>query len=53
MIKDALMAYKDGSRDVYGSGNLMSEQIKTYSEGQIDAVSNYISTLDDNSTDQE
>ncbi|RLA68949.1 MAG: hypothetical protein DRG24_09290, partial [Epsilonproteobacteria bacterium] len=44
-IKDALEAYKAGTRDEYGYGELMHTQVSTYTDEQIEKVSKYIPTL--------
>ena len=44
-IKDALLAYKDGSRDSYGMGNMMQSQIGGLSIEEIKSLAKYIPTL--------
>ena len=51
-LKDALMKYKAGTRNLYGYGDVMKIQIETYSDAQIDLLSVYIPALyiEDNTT---
>lgn len=42
---EALKGYKAGSRNVYGMGGLMKGQVASYSDADIEAVAEYISTL--------
>lgn len=44
-LKSLLSEYKAGTRDMYGYGDMMHMQVDTYSEDQIDTLSQYIPTL--------
>ena len=45
-IRTALEAYKAGTLNLYGMGDLMHEQIVTYTSEEIDTVSKYIPTIE-------
>ena len=44
-IEEALNGYKAGTRNIHGMGALMKGQVASYSEADIKAVSEYITTL--------
>ncbi len=44
-VKQALVGYKDNSRDRYGYGAYMHPQISKYSQEEIDAIAEYVSSL--------
>jgi len=44
-IETALLAYKAGTRDINGMGRLMKGKVAAYSDEEIHAVAEYISTL--------
>jgi len=44
-IEERLLGYKSGALNLYGYGELMHDQISTYSDEQITTVSEYIATL--------
>ncbi|WP_187647923.1 c-type cytochrome [Nitrosophilus labii] len=42
-LVESLKGYKAGTRNVYGMGGLMKGQVASYSDADIEAVSEYIS----------
>ncbi len=44
-LVEALKGYKAGTRNVYGMGTLMKGQVSSYSDSDIEAVSEYISKI--------
>lgn len=44
-IEEALEGYKAGTRNVHGMGALMKGQVASYSDADIKAVAQYITTL--------
>lgn len=44
-IEEALFGYRANSRDLYGYGDLMFDQVKTYSDDDVKNLAEYITTL--------
>lgn len=44
-VKNAMIAYKDKSRNLYGYGDFMHPQATNYSPGQIHLIAEYIASL--------
>ena len=44
-IKEALIGYKLGKRNNYGFGGLMKGQVSSYSDEEIEAIANFVSSL--------
>lgn len=45
-VKRALMGYKQKTRDIYGYGAYMHPQINRYTSEEIDAIADYIASID-------
>lgn len=44
-LKQALIDYRSGKRNLRGQGSIMRQRVAGYSDGQIDALAAYLSTL--------
>jgi cytochrome c553 len=44
-VKQALLDYRSGKRNLRGQGSIMRQRVAGYSDARIDALASYISTL--------